>query len=83
MVTFGFTLLGIGLLLGFGSFLFALSNMAGFAMVAFGQVPERNPEAGFGNMFQKHIHAMVGLAVGGLCGLLGLLLVVSGSMSAS
>lgn len=79
MVTLGIALACLGVLIEFGSFLYALSNMAGYAKNFFGQGP-RDFEFDFGNMFQKHIGAMGAMAGGGLLMVVGIALAVFGNL---
>ena len=71
-MTLGFILLGLGLLLGFGSFAFIASNMANHAKNFFADGPMNGSDS-FDGMFSRHISGMIGMAVGGLLMMAGLL----------
>ncbi|PWU24024.1 hypothetical protein C5B42_01015 [Candidatus Cerribacteria bacterium 'Amazon FNV 2010 28 9'] len=56
-------LMVVGIVIGFGGFVFAASNMASFG-----------GEEGFDGMFGNHIKAMIVVALGGVLFLIGLVL---------
>jgi len=62
VIYIGITLLAVGLLAAFGSFLYALFNMKQ-AVVSDEMAP--------GQVFSRHIGAMGGMATGGAIGLIG------------
>lgn len=81
MVSIGFALIILGVLLVFGSFLYALYNMASYTKNFFGDMDAGFDDMGssFGGMFQKHLGSMAGVATGGFMIVVGLVLAVLGS----
>jgi hypothetical protein len=59
-----------GVLIAFGSFVFAALNMAGMM------------KGDFDSGFQRHIYSMIGLATGGLVAIIGIIVFVADLLSA-
>lgn len=71
MLTWGLILLIGGIVLAFGSFIFAVVNM-GFGAAK----TMKGKRSSFGSMFVGHLGAMIGMACGGMMSAIGIVLLL-------